>query len=162
MGIGMKVHTERRAVSRARPAAAAGLILPLAFSLAAAAAPQRPAAAPKATPAPVDFNREVLPILSQNCFACHLPGGEGMAGVFPPLAKSDYLMADRDRAIRIVLKGLSGPVTVNGQSYNGAMPPQSETLTAEQVADVLTYVTNSWGNSAPAFTTDEVRKVKGE
>ena len=98
----------------------------------------------------------------QNCFACHLPTGEGMAGVFPPLAKSDFLRADRERAIRIVLKGLNGPVTVNGQTYNGAMPPQGEVLNVEQVADVLTYVTNSWGNSADAFTADEVRKVKGE
>ena len=98
----------------------------------------------------------------QNCFACHLPSGEGMAGVFPPLAKSDLLMADRERVIRIVLKGLTGPVTVNGQTYNGVMPPQGETLGVEQIANVLTYVTNSWGNSADAFTADEIRKVKGE
>ena len=97
-----------------------------------------------------------------NCFACHLPTGEGMAGVFPPLAKSDFLMADRERAIRIVLKGLSGSVTVNGKTYNNVMPPQAEALSVEQVADVLTYVTNSWGNSADAFTVDQVRKVKGE
>lgn len=101
-------------------------------------------------------------VYMQNCFACHLPSGEGMAGAFPPLAKSDFLMANRDRAIRIVLKGLSGPVTVNGQAYNGVMPPQGDVLTAEQVADVLTYVTNSWGNTADAFTVDEIRKVKGE
>ena len=101
-------------------------------------------------------------IYMQSCFACHLPGGEGMANVFPPLAKSDYLLADRERAVRIVLKGLNGPITVNGAAYNGAMPPQGEVLNAEQVADVLTYVTNSWGNSAAAFTADEVKKVKGE
>jgi len=101
-------------------------------------------------------------VYMQNCFACHLPTGEGMAGVFPPLAKSDYLMADRERAIRVVLKGLSGAVTVNGKTYNNVMPPQSDTMSVEQIADVLTYVTNSWGNSAAAFTVDEVRKVKGE
>ncbi|MCU0791474.1 MAG: copper-containing nitrite reductase [Opitutaceae bacterium] len=101
-------------------------------------------------------------VYMQNCFACHLPTGEGMAGVFPPLAKSDFLLADRERAIRVVLKGMSGPITVNGHPYNGVMPPQGEVLTVEQVADVLTYVTNSWGNSADAFTADEIRKVKGE
>lgn len=101
-------------------------------------------------------------VYMQNCFACHLPSGEGMAGVFPPLAKSDYLMADRERAIRVVLKGMSGPVKVNGVEYNGVMPPQGGVLTEDQIADVLTYVTNSWGNSAPAFTVDEVRKTKGE
>ena len=101
-------------------------------------------------------------IYMQNCFACHLPSGEGMANVFPPLAKADYLMADRERAIRVVLKGLSGPVTVNGKTYNNVMPPQADTLSEDQIADVLTYVTNSWGNSAAPFTVDEVRKVKGE
>jgi nitrite reductase (NO-forming) len=101
-------------------------------------------------------------IYMQNCFACHLPTGEGMANVFPPLAKADYLMADRERAIRIVLKGMSGPVTVNGKTYNNVMPPQAEALSEEQIADVLTYVTNSWGNSSAPFTVDEVRKAKGE
>lgn len=72
------------------------------------------------------------------------------------------MMADRERAIRIVLKGLNGPITVNGQAYNGVMPPQSEILNEEQMADVLTYVTNMWGNTANAFTVDEIRKVKGE
>ena len=99
-------------------------------------------------------------VYMQSCFACHLPDGKGMANVFPPLAGSDYLMADRDRAIRIILKGLTGPVTVNGVNYNSAMPPQP--LTDEQVADVMTYVTNTWGNEAPATTVDDVRRVKNE
>ncbi len=128
---------------------------------------QKIAAEIKANPAIAGLAKEVRiekgkQVYMQNCFACHLPSGEGMAGVFPPLAKSDFLQADRERAIRIVLKGLSGPVTVNGQTYNGVMPPQGEVLNPEQIADVLTYVTNSWGNSAEPFTVDEVRKVKGE
>jgi nitrite reductase (NO-forming) len=128
---------------------------------------QKIAAEIKANPRIAGLSKEMQiekgkQIYMQNCFACHLATGEGMAGVFPPLAKSDFLMADRERAIRIVLKGLTGKVTVNGQIYNGVMPPQSEALTTEQVADVLTYVTNSWGNSANAFTTDEVLKAKGE
>jgi nitrite reductase (NO-forming) len=98
----------------------------------------------------------------QNCFACHLPTGEGIAGVFPPLAKSDFLLADRERAIRIVLKGLTGKVTVNGTTYNSAMPPQQDALTEEQIADVLTYVTNSWGNSAKPYIIDEIRRVKND
>lgn len=101
-------------------------------------------------------------IYMQNCFACHLPKGEGMAGVFPPLAKSDFLMADRERAIRVVLKGLNGKIVVNGTTYNSAMPPQQDVLTEDQAADVLTYVTNSWGNSATAYTVDEIRRVKSD
>ncbi len=101
-------------------------------------------------------------VYMQNCFACHLPNGEGLPAVFPPLARADYLMADRDRAIRLVLKGMSGPVTVNGVAYNGVMPPQGDVMTDDQIADVLTYVTNSWGNQAEPFTPDEVRMLRGE
>lgn len=121
----------------------------------------------KSNPAIAELTKEKLmvkgqQVYMQNCFACHLPNGEGLPGVFPPLAKADYMMADRERTIRIILKGMSGPVTVNGVEYNGVMPPQGDILTDEQVADVLTYVTNSWGNSAETFTVDEVRKVRGE
>ena len=96
------------------------------------------------------------------CFACHLPDGKGMTAVFPPLAGSDYMLADRERSIRIVLKGLTGPVTVNGATYNSAMPPQGDQLTDQQVADVLTYVFNSWGNSGDAFKADQVKAIRNE
>lgn len=94
------------------------------------------------------------------CFACHLPDGKGMAGATPPLAGSDYLFDDRERAIRIVLKGQSGPITVNGASYNGIMLPLEAVLTDKQVADVLTYVYNSWGNQGEAFDPDYVAVVR--
>jgi nitrite reductase (NO-forming) len=97
-------------------------------------------------------------IFNQVCFACHQANGQGLPGVFPPLAKSDYLMADRDRAIDIVLHGMQGPITVNGQNYNQVMTPQN--LDDEQIANVLTFVMNSWGNSGDAVTPDQVRKVR--
>jgi len=96
------------------------------------------------------------------CFACHQPDGKGMPNVFPPLAGSDYLLADRERAIRVVLKGMTGPVVVNGKKYDSAMPPQEAALTDAQVADVLTYITNAWGNSGDAFTTDQVKSVRNQ
>ncbi|MBP6864680.1 MAG: nitrite reductase, copper-containing [Candidatus Didemnitutus sp.] len=96
------------------------------------------------------------------CFACHLPDGKGLPAVFPPLAQSDYMLADRNRATRIVLKGLTGPVTVNGATYNSAMPPQEAALSDQQVADVLTYVFNSWGNQGDAFTADQVKTIRNE
>jgi len=99
-------------------------------------------------------------VYMQLCFACHQPDGKGMANVFPPLAGSDYLLSDRQRTIRNVIKGLTGPVTVNGVTYNSAMPPND--LTDTQVADVLTYVYNSWGNSGDAFTADQVKAVRNE
>jgi nitrite reductase (NO-forming) len=99
-------------------------------------------------------------VFAQTCFACHLGEGQGIPGVFPPLAKSDYLMADKERSIRAVVKGLSGEITVNDQKYNGVMPPVM--LTDEQVAHVLTYVRNAWGNSGDIVTEEEVRKVHAE
>ncbi|MCU0793836.1 MAG: copper-containing nitrite reductase [Opitutaceae bacterium] len=95
-----------------------------------------------------------------SCFACHGQDGKGIPAVFPPLAASDYLKADKDRAIRVILKGLTGPVTVNGKTYNSAMPPQD--LTDDQVADVLTYVNNSWGNTFGTVTVEDVKRVRGE
>jgi nitrite reductase (NO-forming) len=96
------------------------------------------------------------------CFACHQPDGKGLPAVFPPLAQSDYMLADRDRAVRVVLKGLTGPVTVNGKTYDSAMPPQEAALTDQQVADVLTYVYNSWGNQGDAFKADHVKAIRNE
>ena len=69
-----------------------------------------------------------------------------MAGIFPPLAGSDYLLADRERAIRVILKGLTGPIVVNGVKIDSAMPPQEATLTDAQVADVVNYVRSHFGN----------------
>ena len=93
------------------------------------------------------------------CATCHQRDGAGMASVFPPLAGSDFLMADRERAIRIVLAGLSGPVTVNGAEFNGAMPAFSN-LTDHEIADVLTHVRSHYGNTGYAITDDEVRAVR--
>jgi nitrite reductase (NO-forming) len=99
-------------------------------------------------------------VFMQTCFACHQSEGQGLPAVFPPLAKSDYLMADKERSIRAVVKGLSGPVVVNGQPFNGVMPPVM--LTDEQISHVLTYVRNSWGNSGDVVTIDEVKRVHAE
>ena len=96
------------------------------------------------------------------CFACHQPDGKGLPNVFPPLAGSDFLLADRERAVRIVLKGLTGPLTVNGKKFDSAMPPQEAALTDAQIADVLTYITNAWGNSGDAFTTDQVKAIRNQ
>lgn len=98
-------------------------------------------------------------VFTQVCAACHQPNAEGIRGVFPPLARSDYLNADPQRAIRIVLNGLSGPITVNGVAYNSIMPAQN--LSEEQVANVLTHVLSQWGNSGVVITPDQVRAQRG-
>ncbi len=94
------------------------------------------------------------------CFACHMADGKGLPGAFPPLAASDYMLADRDRSIRVVLKGMTGAVTVNGKKYDSAMPPQEAVLTDAQIADVLTYVYNTWGNTGDAFTNAQVKALR--
>jgi nitrite reductase (NO-forming) len=93
------------------------------------------------------------------CSTCHQENGAGMAGVFPPLAKSDFMMADQRRAIEIVLNGRTGPMTVNGASYDSVMPPMSQ-LTDDEVANILTYAMNSWGNSGAAIAKEQVAKVR--
>ncbi len=93
------------------------------------------------------------------CSVCHQANGEGLAGVFPPLAKADYLTSNKTRAIGVVLHGLSGPVKVNGKDYNSVMPPMSQ-LADDEVANILTYVGNSWGNQMGAFSTAEVTRAR--
>lgn len=96
----------------------------------------------------------------QTCFACHQGEGQGIPNAFPPLAKSDYLNADVDRAIGVVLNGLTGKITVNGEKYNSVMTRQL--LSSDEVANVMTYVYNSWGNSGQVVTKAMVEKVKNK
>ena len=99
-------------------------------------------------------------IYLQTCFVCHQPNGLGVAGQIPPLAKSNVLMNDKTGAIRGVLQGRSGELTVNGKKYNGIMIPFPK-LTDQQVADVMTYVRNSWGNSdSNSVTAGEVKDLR--
>jgi nitrite reductase (NO-forming) len=95
------------------------------------------------------------------CSVCHQPTGQGLPNVFPPLAKSDYLMANKQRAIEIVLKGLTGPLTVNGKQFNSVMPPMSQ-LRDDEVANILTYVRNAWGNTGEAVSTAEVTATRAK
>jgi nitrite reductase (NO-forming) len=97
-------------------------------------------------------------IFKTNCAACHQPTGMGVPNAFPPLAKSDFLNADKIRAIKTVTGGLQGKVKVNGAEYDGVMPAWS--LTDEEIANVLTYVYNSWGNSGKEVTPEEVKKYR--
>ena len=99
-------------------------------------------------------------IYGQTCIACHQAEGQGIASAFPPLAKSDYLNANVDRAIEAVLYGLSGEISVNGEKYNSIMTKQM--ISQNEVADVLTYVYNSWGNNKTVVTPEMVNKVKSK
>ncbi|MEO6925080.1 MAG: copper-containing nitrite reductase [Rhodanobacter sp.] len=100
-------------------------------------------------------------LFSGTCSVCHQANGEGLANVFPPLAKSDYLAADPKRAISIVTHGLNGKVMVNGHEYDSVMPPMAQ-LTDDEVANILTYVMNSWDNPGGQISAEEVGKVRAK
>lgn len=97
-------------------------------------------------------------LYGRTCFACHQSEGQGVANAFPPLAKSDFLNANPERAIGAVLHGLSGAITVNGKQFNNVMTSQN--LTDEEIADVLTYVYNSWGNNKTVVTAAKVKAIR--
>jgi len=99
-------------------------------------------------------------VFSQNCSSCHGAQGQGVPGSFPPLAKNPVVTGDPSKVVGVVLGGLHGSISVNGQSYNGQMPPWKGTLTNKQIADVITFIRSSWGNSASPVTEAQVAKYK--
>jgi mono/diheme cytochrome c family protein len=97
-------------------------------------------------------------VYNTNCATCHMQKGEGMEGSFPPLAKADFITKDKTgkKSIGVVLNGLDGEITVNGKKYNVPMTPLNY-LSDQQIADVLNFVRNSWGNKAKALTPEMVK-----
>ena len=97
------------------------------------------------------------------CFTCHQPNGQGITGQFPPLAGSDWVLGEKERLIKISIHGLMGEIEVNGVKYNNVMAPPGippGSLTDQQIADVLTYIRNEWGNSASAVSPEEVATIR--
>ena len=94
-------------------------------------------------------------IYIQYCQSCHMENGEGLEGVYPPVAKTSYLKNTK-KIIDVILYGQFGEVTVNGKKYNTDMPAQPY-LTDEQIADVLTYIRSNWENKYPAVTPAQVK-----
>lgn len=104
---------------------------------------------------PADQMARGQKIFTEKCLMCHQPNGTGVPQVYPPLVQSDWLKDKREAVVKVLCEGLSGPVDVAGQHFDNLMPAQI--LDDQQVADVLTYAANSWGNENPAFTLDEVK-----
>lgn len=103
-------------------------------------------------------------VYMQVCFACHQPTGLGLPNMFPPLAGSDWTAAKKpDRMIRMVLHGFTGPLTINGKPFNTPaplMPPQGAALSDSQIADVLTYVRQTFGNGASPVMPEQVKAIR--
>ncbi len=130
-----------------------------------------------ATPAQGDYLRKLagtprkVPSRGENlyemtCLACHQPEGKGLPGVYPPLAGSEWVRGDAARLIKVVLHGLSGPVTVAGQQFgsgpNAVPMPALGGLSDEQIADVLSFVRQQYGAQSSAISPDQVKAVRTE
>ncbi|MDN3665871.1 c-type cytochrome [Algibacter miyuki] len=98
-------------------------------------------------------------IYTDFCMSCHLPDGKGVENVYPPLAQSDFLIKERVESIKIIKFGKTGSMVVNGKTYNGSMAPLG--LSDDEVADVMNYISNTWGNiNETIITEDDVAKLE--
>ena len=116
-------------------------------------------AAAHAAPDAETMKRGAAAYAKGTCIACHQPTGAGLPPVFPPLAGSEWVAKSTSIAIRNILHGMQGPITVKGVPYNSMMPAVT-TLSEKEIADVVTFVSNSWGNTGPTVTEDEVKAIK--
>lgn len=97
-------------------------------------------------------------IYKEKCIICHMANGKGIPGAFPPLKNSDYLFADKVRAVRQTLNGSQIEMVVNGMTYVAPMTPQVDTK--EDAVAVINYVLNAWGNNGGTVTLEDVKNVK--
>jgi mono/diheme cytochrome c family protein len=109
-------------------------------------------------PPPASLERGAK-LFATHCAVCHQANGQGLPGAFPPLAGSDFLAAGGTAVIENIINGLSGPITVNGQNYNSMMPPMAYIADAD-VADIVNFVMNSWGNPGGSVTAEDVAEVR--
>lgn len=101
-------------------------------------------------------------VFASRCAACHQANGAGLAGVFPPLAKSEWVVGKESTLLAILLHGVTGPLTVNGVVYSGAMPAFGEQLNDAELAAVATYIRAQWGNAAEPVLPGAVSAVRTE
>jgi mono/diheme cytochrome c family protein len=123
------------------------------------ASPAKPVAS-----ATVAAAKEQLPdgkqVFSTTCAACHQATGEGVPGVYPPLAGSEWVNGEDAKVIRILLHGVTGPIEVAGETFNSMMPPWGGTLKDADIAAVLTYVRSQWGNKGAPITAAKVASIR--
>lgn len=118
------------------------------------------AAPAAAAPQPAAVSGEL--VYSGVCLPCHQEGGVGLEGRYPPLAGSEWVAKDAGVPVRIVLNGLSGPITVKGKTLQGEMPAIGLQLNDAEIAAVLTYVRSAWGNQAGPVDAALVKKLRAE
>ncbi len=124
-----------------------------------APAPAAPAEAGPFVKASDDQMKRGAAVYARTCIACHQPTGMGLPPVFPPIANAPIVVGNPELPIKFILQGLMGPITVNGTTYNSMMPPVPGVSDAE-IADVLTYVRQSFGNQGNPVSADQVKAVR--
>ena len=97
-------------------------------------------------------------LFESHCLNCHQPNGQGLPGLYPPIAKSDWVTGDAKRLIAILIRGANGPIVVNGNHYDGIMPPSG--LDNRQIAEVLTWIRGNFGNKAEPVDVESVRQIR--
>lgn len=100
-------------------------------------------------------------LFAGTCSTCHQADGRGLEGVFPPLAGSDLIAKDPQLVPTTILRGMTGKISVNGREYNSVMPPMTQ-LTDDEVANISTYILNSWGNPGGRITKAQAAAVRKE
>lgn len=125
------------------------------FSIVLMAAQTKPAAVSKKA---MDNGKKVY---DTYCLACHQADGGGVPRLNPPLTKTTYVLGDKKRLVQIVVKGMNEPLEIDGETYDNAMAAH-DFLTDQEVADVLTYVRNSFKNKASAVTAAEVKAIRAK
>jgi mono/diheme cytochrome c family protein len=130
------------------------------------AAQTKPAAAKKPAVAPakggvaasIARGKEVY---LQQCLACHQADALGVQGMNPPLVKTKWVLGDKTTLVQVVLKGMTGEVDIDGEIYHNVMAPHAD-LSDQQIADVLTYIRNNFGNKASPVTAAEVKAIRAK
>ncbi len=119
------------------------------------------------TPEPPDLEPEELDLMATGrrvytrlCQSCHQQDGAGVPGAFPPLGGSDWVIGIPERPVYIVLQGFQGEIVREGVPYNAVMPGFGRLLSDEEVASVVTYIRNSFGNEAPEVLPEEVAEMR--
>ena len=100
-------------------------------------------------------------VYETTCLPCHQANGSGVPNLNPPLKQTKWVLGDKSTLIKVLLNGMNEEIEINGAYFENTMPSQSA-LKDEQIADVLTYVRNSFGNKADAITPEDVKKVRAK
>ncbi len=107
-----------------------------------------------------DFMQKGEKVYNRVCLVCHQSDGSGVPMMYPPVIESSYISGNTDSLIVLILEGMSGPVVVKGEQYNSIMPPQKDVLDDKEIADLINFLRNSYGNSGEPVNPEQVARMR--